>query len=167
MRCRCCLETFDHLGIVVADLEQHVGTARDDARGTGIERDAAGGPHRARSAQGRKLSSIATQNRASARPASLRTAIRVVPAWFCSPVNVMRYCQMPTIEVTTPIFSPAALQRVALLDMGFEVADMAAGLGGEARAAGEACIRAAPARIVRPLERSRAASMSASLTAPA
>ena len=50
-------------------------------------------------------SSIATQNFASARPASLRTAIRVVPAWFCSPVKVIRYCQMPTMEVTTPMLS--------------------------------------------------------------
>ena len=53
-----------------------------------------------------KRSSIATQNLASARPASLRIAIRVVPAWFCSPVNVMRYCQIPTMEVTTPILRP-------------------------------------------------------------
>ena len=36
--------------VVVANLEQHFRTSRDDARRTGIERDAAGGPYRAWSA---------------------------------------------------------------------------------------------------------------------
>ena len=48
-------------------------------------------------------------------------------------MKLMRYCQMPTIEVTTPILS-----RLALLDMCLEIADMAAGFGGEARAPGKA-----------------------------
>ena len=87
-----------------------------------------------------KRSSISTQNFASASPASLRSAIRVVPAWFCSPVKVIRYCQMPTMEVTTPIAERAALQRPALLDMGLQISDMAAAFGLRARPAGKACL---------------------------
>ena len=45
------LQALDHRGIVVADLEQHLCASRDDARRAGIKRDAAGGPHRAWSAQ--------------------------------------------------------------------------------------------------------------------
>ncbi len=48
---------------------------------------------------------------------------------------------MPTIASTTPMRSPAAVERVALLDMGFEIAEMAAGFE-LLRAAG----RAKPAR---------------------
>ena len=44
------LQALDHGGIVVANLEQHFRSARDDARRAGIERDAAGGPYRAWSA---------------------------------------------------------------------------------------------------------------------
>jgi hypothetical protein len=29
----------------------------------------------------------------------------VVPAWFCSPVTAMPYCQIATIAVTTPMRS--------------------------------------------------------------
>ncbi len=44
---------------------------------------------------------------------------------------------MPTIASTMPMRSPARVERVALLDMGFEIADMAAGFEMFARPAGE------------------------------
>jgi hypothetical protein len=52
-----------------------------------------------------KRRSISASTRRSASPAS-RGAMLVVPAWFCSPVAVSRYCQIATIAVTTPIFRP-------------------------------------------------------------
>ena len=84
-----------------------------------------------------KRSSISTQNLASARPASLRMAIRVVPAWFCSPVKMMRYCQIPTMDVTTPMSEAAAFERLALFDMGFEISDMPPAFAPRTGAAGE------------------------------
>src|SRR5438552_1102301 len=45
------LQAIDHARIVVADLEQHFGKPRNDARRTRIERDTPGGPYRARSAE--------------------------------------------------------------------------------------------------------------------
>ena len=53
-------------------------------------------------------SSMATAKRAAARPASFRMAMRVVPAWFCTPVKVMRHCVTPTMLVTTPILRSCA-----------------------------------------------------------
>ena len=43
-------EALDHGGLGVANLKQHLGPSRDDARRARIKRDAAGRPHRARSA---------------------------------------------------------------------------------------------------------------------
>ena len=53
---------------------------------------------------GKRLS-IAESSRTSARPASRRRVIEVVPAWFCSPVAENEYCQIATIAVTTPMRS--------------------------------------------------------------
>ena len=49
---------------------------------------------------------IAAAKRTSATPASLRIAMRVVPAWFCTPSNTMRKRWLPTIAVTMPMRSP-------------------------------------------------------------
>ncbi len=59
----------------------------------------------------------------------------------------------------------AAFERVALLDMRLQISDVASRLGGDARAA-ESPMSASASRMVRPLVRSRAASMSASVTCP-
>ena len=74
------LQALDHGRIVVADLEQHFGAPGMmlGAPGSSVMRpvvQTVRGPQIAG-----KRSSIATQNFASARPASLRIAIRVVPA---------------------------------------------------------------------------------------
>ena len=53
---------------------------------------------------GKRLS-IALSSLISASPASRRRNIEVVPAWLCSPVTVMPYCQIATIAVTIPILS--------------------------------------------------------------
>ena len=44
-----------------------------------------------------------------------------------------------------PILRPAAFQRLALFDMGLEIADMAAASAGGARTAGKPCVRRASA----------------------
>ena len=102
------LHALEHGGIGIAELEHRFGAAGDDARAAGIERDAPGGPHAARAGDLREALVDGASRRTSARPASRRRAIEVVPAWFCSPVTVMRYCQIATIAVTTPIFRPPA-----------------------------------------------------------
>ena len=43
--------------------------------------------------------------------ASLRSNIRVVPAWFCPPSNAILYWRRPTIEETTPTLSPDPSSR--------------------------------------------------------
>ena len=45
------LQALDHGRIIVANLEQHFGMSRDDARRTGVEGNAAGGPYRTWTAQ--------------------------------------------------------------------------------------------------------------------
>ena len=60
----------------------------------------------------------------------------------------------------------AAFERLALLDMRLEISDMPPAFGRGARPAGKARRRAARRRMVRPLLRSRAASISASVTPP-
>src|SRR5258708_36252653 len=45
------LQAVDDTWVIVANLKQHFCTSRDDARRTGIEADAAGGPYGARSTQ--------------------------------------------------------------------------------------------------------------------
>ena len=67
----------------------------------------------------------------------------VVPAWFCSPVTAMRYCQMATIAVTTPMLQPGRFERVALLDMRLEEPGVARRIDLEPR----------PARIAGAVER--------------
>ena len=59
----------------------------------------------------------------------------------------------------------AAFERLALLDMGFEISDVAAALAVRARPAGKTDLAQRVAHGL-PLLRSRAASMSASVTAP-
>ncbi len=76
-------------------------------------------------------------SRTIATPASLRRIMRVVPAWFCSPISETRKLRMPTIASTIADAQPGGVERVALLDMGFEIADMAAGFELFARPAGE------------------------------
>ena len=93
----------------------------------------------------------------------MRTAIRVVPAWFCSPSKVIRYCQMPTIEVTTPIARPplSSVGPCSICASRYPMWRPRSTLA-RARPARPASRRAS--RMVRPLLRSRAASMSSSLT---
>ena len=72
---------------------------------------------------------------------------------------------MPTIASTTPIRSPPAVECVALLDMGFEIADVAAGLEVFARPAGKAGL-GDRLRSGMPLSRPFARSISSSPSAP-
>ena len=96
-------------GIGVAELEQHLGAARHDARRAGIQRDAPGGPYRARSGHcGKPAGRSRAASCTSATPASLRIAMRVVPAWFCTPSNTMRKRWLPTIAVTMPMRWPVS-----------------------------------------------------------
>jgi len=76
--------------IGIAELEHHLCLAGHDARRPGVKRDLASVQTvRSLPIEG-KRSLIAVASRTSATPASLRRAIRVVPAWFCSPSNTMR-----------------------------------------------------------------------------
>ena len=68
---------------------------------------------------GKRLS-IALSSLISASPASRLRVIEVVPAWFCSPVTVMPYCQIATIAVTTPMRFSSPSSEVALLDVRLE-----------------------------------------------
>ena len=116
------------------------------------------GPHAAG-----KRSSIATQNLASARPASLRTrhARGAGVVLLAGEIDAV----LPDADDGRDDADrkPAAFERVALLDMRLEIADVPPG---------SAVTRARPAsptsrsasRMVRPLVRSRAASISASVT---
>ena len=81
---------------------------------------------------------MATQKRASARPASLRIAIRVVPAWFCSPLKTDAVLPDADDGGDDADLEPAAFQRLALFDMRLEIADVAAAHRAQARAAGKA-----------------------------
>ena len=83
-----------------------------------------------------KRSSIATQNFASASPASFRAAMRVVPAILLT----------DEIDLVLPDADDGgddadrkatAFERVALLDMRFQISDVPARLGGNARSSCE------------------------------
>ena len=79
------MQLVEHRRIGVAQLEQRLGAARNDAvlPGSSVMRPVV---HTVRAPQisGKRLS-IALSSLISARPASRRRAIEVVPAWFCSP----------------------------------------------------------------------------------
>ena len=57
----------------------------------------------------------------AATSASCRSPIGVVPAWLAAPTIVARKREMATMPSTTPIGTPLAVQRAALLDVKLEV----------------------------------------------
>ena len=84
-----------------------------------------------------KRRSIALANRTSATPASRRIAMRVVPAWFCTPSKAMRKLRAPTMLVTTASRFPDAVEFIALLDMRLQVAAIARRIDRRARPPGQ------------------------------
>ena len=54
---------------------------------------------------------------AAAVSASLRSSMGVAPAWFASPITFTCRCRSPSIPVTAPTGTLAALQHAALLDV--------------------------------------------------
>ena len=132
------LQPRNHGRIVVANLEQHFRSARDDARRAGIEGDAAGGPHRARAA-GRGEALVDSDAKSGEREAG-------VPAdRHPRGAGVVLFARKrdavlpdPDDGRDDPNFEAAAFERLALFDMGFEISDMPPAFAPRAGAAGEA-----------------------------
>ncbi len=84
-----------------------------------------------------KRSWMRVASRTIATPASLRRIIRVVPAWFCSPIK--RDPEIPDADdrLDDADAQPGRVERVALLDMRFEIADIARRVDPLARPAGK------------------------------
>src|SRR6202171_1852807 len=131
------LQAVDHAGVIVAHLEQHFRSSRDDARRAGIEGDAAGGPYRARSAEpGKPVVDI--NAKPDQRQAGVLATVHpggagmVLLTGKCDPVLPDADDGGDDADRET-----AALQRLALLDMRLEISDMPAAFGLRARAAGQ------------------------------
>ena len=80
-----------------------------------------------------KRSWMRVASRTIATPASLRRTMRVVPAWFCSPVSDDPVVPDADDRLDDADAQPAGVERVALLDMRFEIADITPGIDPLAR----------------------------------
>ena len=131
------LQPRNHARIVVANLEQHFRKARDDARRTGIEGDAAGGPHRARAAGGGEAlvdSDAKPGEREAGIPANRHPRGAGVVLFAGEGDAVL---PDPDDGRDDSDFEAAAFERLALFDMGFEISDMPPAFALRAGAAGE------------------------------
>ena len=99
-------QPVEHRRIGVAELEQHLGPAGDDAGRARFQRDPSRRPHRPRPGDVRKPP-VDRAGQPHQRHAGVRRiAMRVVPAWFCTPSKAMRKPRVPTMLVTTPSRCP-------------------------------------------------------------
>ena len=131
------LQALDHGGVVVANLEQHFRASRNDARRAGIERDAAGGPYRARSAE--RGEAIVDGD---AKP-------RQRQAGILANVHPGRAGVILLADKSDPVLpdaddggddadrKAAAFERLALLDMRLQISDVPPAFGLRARPAGK------------------------------
>ena len=132
------LQPRNHAPVVVANLEQHFRSARDDARRTGLEGDAAGGPHRAWAA-GRRETLVDIDAKSGECQA------RVLANSHPRGAGVVLFALKRDAVLPDPDdgrddadAETAAFERLALFDMGFEISDMPPAFATAAGAAGEA-----------------------------
>src|SRR6266702_286330 len=123
--------------IVIADLKQHFGATRNDARRARIERDAAGGPDRARSAGGRETLVDCDTEFGQSEP-------RIFSRGHAGRAGVVLLPDK--IDLVLPDADDgghdadrevAAFERVSLLDMRLQISDVPSRLSSDARASGE------------------------------
>src|SRR4051794_372878 len=131
------LEALEHGRVRVADLEQRLGPARDDARRAGLERDTAAGPDRARSGKPGEAPVDLAQE-AHDREAGVAAARHAGRAGV-----VLLACRREAVlpdrddRRDDADLEVAALERVALLDMGLDIAGVSPCLELQARPAGK------------------------------
>src|SRR5215203_1301411 len=131
------LEAIEHGRVGVAELEQRLGPARDDARRAGIERDAAAGPDRARSGKPGEAPVDLGEQAHEGEPgvAAARHAGRAGVVLLAR----RREAVLPDRDDCRDDanLEVAALERVALLDMRLDITRVAPGLELQARPAGK------------------------------